>query len=110
MYMPAPSGKGIYIRKIPLAHVITYTYICYSYTMDRSGLPDMYTRSTRTAGPRAEGVHIKQTTSRHGIIEMCLSHSLWYAESSSCIMYTERMEQYFVANGIDSEARKKAIF
>ena len=27
MYMPAPSGKDIYIRKIPLAHVITYTYI-----------------------------------------------------------------------------------
>ena len=25
-------------------------------------------------------------------------------------MYTERMEQYFAANGIDSEARKKAVF
>ena len=28
-----------------------------------SGLPDMYTRSTRAAGPRASGVHIRQATS-----------------------------------------------
>ena len=25
-------------------------------------------------------------------------------------MYTERMEQYFVANGIDNDAKKKAVF
>ena len=49
-----------------------YIYICYSYTMDTSGLPDMYTRS-----PRAEGVHIRQTTSGHGITDMYHSHSLW---------------------------------
>ena len=52
-------------------------YICYSYTMDTSGLPDMYTRSPRAAGPRAEGVHIRQTTSGHGITDMYHSHSLW---------------------------------
>ena len=28
-----------------------------------SGLPDMYTQSPRAAGPRAEGGHIRQTTS-----------------------------------------------
>ena len=27
IYIPSPSGSGIYIRQIPLAHVITYTYI-----------------------------------------------------------------------------------
>ena len=43
-----------------------YIYICYSYTMGMSGLPDMYTRS-----PRAEGVHIRQTTNAHGITVMC---------------------------------------
>ena len=25
--LPTPSGQGIYIRQIPLAHVITYTYV-----------------------------------------------------------------------------------
>ena len=44
---------------------------CYSYTMGMSGLPDMYTRSPRAAGPRAEGVHIRQTTNAHGITVMC---------------------------------------
>ena len=28
-----------------------------------SGLPDMYTRGPRAAGPRAEGVHIRQAMS-----------------------------------------------
>ena len=45
--------------------------------MDTSGLPDMYTRSPRAAGPRAEVVHIRQTTSGHGITDMYHSHSLW---------------------------------
>ena len=49
----------------------------YSYTMDKSGLPDMYTQSPRTAGPRAEGVHIRQTTSGHSITVMGHSHALW---------------------------------
>ena len=30
-----------------------------SYTMGTSGLPDIYTRSLRAAGPRAEGVYIR---------------------------------------------------
>ena len=29
--------------------------------MGRSGLPDIHTQSTRAAGPRAEGVYIRQT-------------------------------------------------
>ena len=38
--------------------------------MGTSGLPDIYTRSLRAAGPRAEGVYIRQTTSAHGITIM----------------------------------------
>ena len=30
--------------------------------MGTSGLPDIYTRSPRAAGPRAEGVYVRQTT------------------------------------------------
>ena len=37
--------------------------------MDMSGLPNMYTQSPRAAGQRAEGVHIRQTTSGHGITD-----------------------------------------
>ena len=33
--------------------------------MGTSGLPDIYTQSTRAAGPRAEGVYIRQTTSAY---------------------------------------------
>ena len=36
-----------------------------SYTMGTSGLPDIYTQSPRAAGPRAEGVYIRRTTSAH---------------------------------------------
>ena len=36
-----------------------------SCNMGTSGLPDMYTRCPRAAGPRAEGVHIRQTTRAH---------------------------------------------
>ena len=38
-----------------------------SYTMSTRGLPDMYTLSPRACGPRASGVHIRQTTRVHGI-------------------------------------------
>ena len=41
-----------------------------SYTMGTSGLPDIYTRSPRAAGPRAEGVYIRRTTSAHDITIM----------------------------------------
>ena len=36
-----------------------------SCNMGTSVLPDMYTRSPRAAGPRDEGVHIRQNTSAH---------------------------------------------
>ena len=39
--------------------------LLYSCNMGTSGLPDIYTQSTRAAGPRAEGVYIRQTTSAH---------------------------------------------
>ena len=35
--------------------------------MGMSGLPDIYARSPRVAGLRAEGVYIRRTTSAHGI-------------------------------------------
>ena len=42
--------------------------------MGTSGLPDIYTQSPRAAGPRAEGVYIRRTTSAqvhmHGITIM----------------------------------------
>ena len=38
--------------------------------MGTSGLPDMYTQSTRAAGPRAKGVFIRQTTGAHVTIVM----------------------------------------
>ena len=36
-----------------------------SCNMGTSGLPDMYAQSPRAAGPRAEGIHIRQITSAH---------------------------------------------
>ena len=42
-----------------------------SYTMCIRGLPDMYTLSPRACGPRALGVHIRQTTHAHGITITC---------------------------------------
>ena len=41
-----------------------------SYNMGSSALPDMYARSPRAAGPRAEGIHIRQSTSAHVITNM----------------------------------------
>ena len=38
-----------------------------SYIMGMNGLPDIYTLRPRAAGPRAEGVYIRQTTSAHDI-------------------------------------------
>ena len=44
--------------------------LCISYNMGTSALPDMYARSPRAAGPRAEGIHIRQSTSAHVITNM----------------------------------------
>ena len=68
IYMPAPSGLrpsglGIYIRQIPLAHGITiiyqanpscpcYTIICNSYNMGKRDLPDIYAQAR---GLQAQG-------------------------------------------------------
>ena len=50
-------------------YIYIYIYICiyilYSCNMGTSGLPDIYTQSTRAAGPKAEGAYIRQTTSAH---------------------------------------------
>ena len=44
-------------------YIHAYVLLCNSCNTGTSGLPDMYTRSPRAAGPRAEGGHIRQTTS-----------------------------------------------
>ena len=46
-----------------------------SYTMGMRSLPDTYTQSPRDAGPRAEGVYIRQTMSAHGITTMQNFHA-----------------------------------
>ena len=33
--------------------------------MGKSDLPDVYTQSIRAAGPRAEGIYVRQTMSAH---------------------------------------------
>ena len=38
---------------------------CNSCNMGTRDLPDMYARSPRAAGPRAEGIHIRQITRAH---------------------------------------------
>ena len=55
---------------IYILYTCIYIYIFNSYTMGTSGLTDIYTRSPRACGPRAEGVYIRQTTSAHGITIM----------------------------------------
>ena len=44
---------------------IDHRLTCISYNMGTSALPDMYARS-----PRAEGIHIRQSTSAHVITNM----------------------------------------
>ena len=48
---------------------LKHQYICNSYTMDKSALPDIY---AQTQGPQARGrVRIyRQSTSAHGITNM----------------------------------------
>ena len=46
-----------------------FDFVCISYNMGMSALPDMYAR-------RAEGIHIRHNTSAHVIINMLhFSHS-----------------------------------
>ena len=51
-------------------------------------LPDMYTQSPMAAGPRVEGVHIRQTTNARGITVMCHNSpslgELEAAQASKC--------------------------
>ena len=49
-------------------HVCMYVFD--SCNMGTSDLPDMYAQSLRAAGPRAEGIHIRQITSAHVITIM----------------------------------------
>ena len=42
-------------------------YVCISYNMGKSGLPDIYTPMPKGRRPEGEGVYIRQTTSAHVI-------------------------------------------
>ena len=64
---------GNFLIKLPIFNpqiMVLHRYVFNSYTMGMSGLPDIYTRSPRAAGPRAEGEYISRTTSTHGITVM----------------------------------------
>ena len=72
----------------------TQSVTCISYNMGSSALPDMYARSPRAAGPRAEGIHIRQSTSAHvitnmlhfGTLEICtnLAHPTYILKDAHC--------------------------
>jgi len=68
------SREAVYLRKIAsecdvafeLYHSYSYIYVMYnSCNMGTRDLPDMYAQSPRAAGPRAEGIRIRQITSAH---------------------------------------------
>jgi len=44
---------------------ISNNILCNSCNMGTRDLPDMYAQSPRAAGPRAEGIHIRQITNAH---------------------------------------------
>ena len=50
--------------------------------MGMNALPDMYARSPRAAGSRAEGIHIRQSTSAH------------YTCYIGCFEYTEYVRSW----------------
>ena len=64
MHVGRGGAKG---AKIPLSSTVS---ICISYNMGSSALPDMYARSPRAAGQRAEGIHIRQSMSAHVMTNM----------------------------------------
>ena len=58
-----------------------------SYTMSTRGLPDMYTLSPQACGPRASGVHIRQTTRVHGITITYTTLTPKIKGNNQCIFY-----------------------
>ena len=71
IYPCSYHGNGIYLEYVPIVpfDVRCQSGICISYNMGKSGLPDIYTRCPRAAGPRARvyNIYIRQTTSAHVI-------------------------------------------
>ena len=53
----------------PVTYIYIYiyiiSYICKSCNMAMRDLPDMYAKSPRAAGPRAEGIRIRQIMNGH---------------------------------------------
>ena len=65
-----------------------------SCNMGMSVLPDMYTRSPRAAGPRDEGVHIRQNTSAHVTTIMYHFNCEWVNISDSHFIYIQKLARF----------------
>ena len=61
-YEVCRKNNNNYSKHDLATHTLINT-LCNSCNTGTSGLPDMYTRSPRAAGRRAEGGHIRQATS-----------------------------------------------
>ena len=64
------NTKSVFvIANVLLYFMIKHTYVCKcifdSCNIGTSDLPDIYAQSSRAAGPRAEGIHIRQITSAY---------------------------------------------
>ena len=56
---------AVVMIKILLDDSLHHHHTFDSCNMGTRDLPDMYAQSPRAAGPRAEGIHIRQITSAH---------------------------------------------
>ena len=48
-----------------IVYIHILLYVCNSYNIGMSDLPDMYAQNLRAAGLKAEGIHIRQITSAY---------------------------------------------
>ena len=80
-------------NKITISDMTGWLCTFNSCNMGTGVLPDMYTRSLRAAGPRDEGVHIRQNTSAHVATTMYHFNCEWVNICSnlrqSLHLYTE---------------------
>ena len=67
--------------------MVTKQGLCNSCNMGARDLPDMYARSPRAAGPRDEGIHIRQIMSAHVTSNMYHLRA-WASAKRSSLMHT----------------------